>query len=158
MVYLFVKVGSRGRVALFFVAIPHQIGVVLCEQYEDKINGEMFLDFIKTHFQETFSRCKIPNGKRFLQDACHVKNSKKAKQALDTVGAIKFSIHPRSPDFNPIENVFNIVKGELRTQAFEQNINYETFEQFSSRIKHTLENTPTKCIDKTIESMPKKEC
>ena len=34
-------------------------------------------------------------------------------------------------------------------------INYETFEQFSVRVKHTVENTPTKYIDKTIESMPK---
>ena len=116
----------------------------------------MFSDFIKTHLQETFSRFRIPKGKRLLQDGCPVQNSKKARQALDTVGAIKFSIPPRSPDFNPIENIFNFVKSELRTQAFEKNINYETFEQFSVRVKHTLENTPTEYIDKTIESMPKR--
>ena len=80
----------------------------------------MFSDFIKTHFQETFSRCRIPKGKRLLQDGCPVQNSKKARQALDTVGAIKFRIPPRSPDFNPIENIFNFVKSELRTQAFEK--------------------------------------
>ena len=62
---------------------------------------------------------------------------------MDAVGAIKFSIPPRSPDFHPIENVFNFVKSE-------------TFEQFSARVKHTLENTPTKYIDTTIESMPKR--
>ena len=55
-----------------------------------------------------------------------------------------------------MENVFNFVKSEVRTQAFEQNINYETFEQFSARAKHTLGNTPTKYIDKNIESMPKR--
>ena len=38
----------------------------------------------------------------------------------------------------------------------EKNINYKTFKQFSARVKHTLENTPTKCIDNTIESMPKR--
>ena len=108
------------------------------------------------HFQEYFSRCRIPKDKRFLQDGYPVQNSKKARQALDTVGAIKFTIPPRSPDFNPIENIFNFVKGELRTQGFEKNINYETFEQFSIRVKHTLESTPTKYIDKTIESMPKR--
>ena len=106
--------------------------------------------------KHTFSRCRIPKGKRSLQDGCPVQNSKKARQALDTVAAIKFSIPPRSPDFNPIENVSNFVKSELRTQAFEKNINYETFEQFSPRVMHTLENTPTKYIDKTIESMPKR--
>ena len=148
--------GSGGRVAHFTVAIAHQKEVVLCEQYEDKINGDMFSNFIKKHFQETFSRCKIPKGKRFLQDGCPVQNSKNARQTLDTVEAIKFSIPSRSPDFNPIENIFNFVKSELRTQAFEQIINYETFEQFSARAKHTLENTPTKYIDKTIEAMPKR--
>ena len=53
----------------------------------------------KTHFQETFSRCRFPKGKRFLQDGCPVQNSKKARQALDTVGAIKFSITPREKYF-----------------------------------------------------------
>ena len=144
-------VGSGGRVARFIVAIAHQKCIVSCEQCESK-----FSDFIKTHFQETFSRCRIPKDKRFLQDGGPVQNSKKARQAFDTVVAIKFRIHPRSPDFNHIKNIFNFVKSVLRTQAFDKNINYETFEQFSIRVKHTLENNPTKSIDKTIEPMPKK--
>ena len=102
------------------MAIVHQKGTVLCEQYEGKINGDIFSDFIKTHCQEIFSRYKIPKSKRFLQDGCLVQNSKKARQALDTVSAIIFSIPPRSPDFNHIENIFNYFKSELRTQAFEK--------------------------------------
>ena len=116
----------------------------------------MFSDFIKTHFQETFNRCRIPKEKRFFQDGCSVQNNKKARQTLDKVREVKFSIPPRSADLNPIENIFKYVKSELRTQTFEKNIKYETFKQFSIRVKHTLENTPTKYIDKAIESMPKK--
>ena len=74
---------------------------------------------------------------------------------MDTVEAIKFSIPPRSPDFNPIENDFNFAKSELRTRVFEKNINYETFEQFSARVKYTLENIPTRYIDKAIELVSK---
>ena len=121
-------VGSGGKAAHFIVAIVHQKGVILYEQYEDKINRDMFSDFIKKHFQETFSRFRIPKGKSFVQDGCPLQSSKKARQALDKVGAIKFSIPPPSPDFNPIENIFNFVKKELRTQAFEKNINYEIFD------------------------------
>ena len=44
-------VGSGGRVAQFIVVIAHQKGVVLCEHHEGKINGDMFSDFLKTHFQ-----------------------------------------------------------------------------------------------------------
>ena len=35
-------------------------------------------------------------------------------------------------------------------------MNYKTFEKCSIRVKHTLENTPTKYFDKTIESMSKR--
>ena len=56
-----------------------------------------------------------------------VQNSKKARQALDTVGAIKFSIPLLLLDSNPIENIFKYVKKELSTQAFEKNMNYEIF-------------------------------
>ena len=38
-----------------FLAIAHLKGVVLCEQYEGKISGDMFSDFMKTHLQETFN-------------------------------------------------------------------------------------------------------
>ena len=102
------------------MAIVHQKVVVLCEQCEGKINRDIFSNFIKTHFQEIFSRYKIPKSKRFLQDGCPEQNSKKARQTLDTVSAIIFSIPPRSPDFNHIENIFSCVKSELRTQAFEK--------------------------------------
>ena len=75
------------------MAIAHQKDV-LCEQYEGKGNGDMFSDFIKTHLQETLSRCRIPKGKMSFQDGCPVQNSKKAKETLDTVGGINFSISP----------------------------------------------------------------
>ena len=74
--------GSGGRVAHFIVAIAHQKGVVLCEQYEGKINGDMFSDFIKTHFQETFSRCRVPKGKSFLQDGCLLYKTVKRQDKL----------------------------------------------------------------------------
>ena len=90
--------------------IAHQTGVVLCEQYEDKINGDMFSDFIEIHFQETLSWWTIPKEKRLLQDGYPVQNSKKSRQALDTVVAIKFSMPPSSPNFNPIGNILVMSK------------------------------------------------
>ena len=75
---------------------------------------------------------------------------------MDTVASVKISIPSRSSDFNPIRNIFDYVKSELRTQAFEKNTNNETIKQFSLRVKHTFENTPTKYIDKTIKSIPKR--
>ena len=38
-------VGPGGRVAHLIVGIANKKCIVLCEQYEGKINGDMFLDF-----------------------------------------------------------------------------------------------------------------
>lgn len=59
--------GLGGKVAHFIVATVHQKVAVLCEQYEGKTNGGMFLYVIKTHFQEAFSECRIPKGQSFLK-------------------------------------------------------------------------------------------
>ena len=75
---------------------------------------------------------------------------------MDTVGAIKVSIPPCSPECNPIVNIFNYVSDENCTEAFEKSVNYEILEQFPVRVKHILENAPTKPIYNTIESMPKR--
>ena len=82
----------------------------------------MFAQFILDNFPDTFERSSNPQGKLFLQDGDPSQNSRKAKNAIDVIGARKFDIPPGSPDMNPIENVFNNVKMELHKQALEQNI------------------------------------
>ena len=149
-------VGSGGKVAHFMVAIAYMKGVILCEQYEGRVNGEMFANFIYKHFESTFERSANPAGKLFLQDGDPSQNSKKAKIALDAVGARKFSIPPRSPDMNPIENVFNFAKDTLHQQALDQNITFENMEQYSAQVKHTLENISIAYLNKTINSMDKR--
>ena len=149
-------VGSGGNVAHFIVAIAYDKGVVLSEQYTGRINGDMFANFVTEHFQDTFALSANPAGKLFLQDGDPSQNSKKANTSLEKVGARKFAIPPRSPDMNPIENVFNYVKAELRSQALKQNITFENFDDFSNRVKQTLENVPTDYINKTIDTMNKR--
>ena len=67
-----------------------------------------------------------------------------------------FSIPSRSPDLNPIENVFNLVRQQLGKDALQLEITYETYEQFCCRVKQTIENFSIDVINKTIESMPKR--
>ena len=149
-------VGSGGKVPHFIVAIACGKGIILCEQYHRRINGEMFVEFITEHFDDTFEKSANPRGKLFLQDGDPSQNSKKAKVSWDKVEARKFDIPPRSPDINPIENVFNFVKAELHAQALRDSIAQENFQQFSSRVKQTLESIPIDYIDKTIDSMGKR--
>ena len=62
----------------------------------------------------------------------------------------------RSSDINPSENVFHLVKNLLESEAIQENITCETFEQFKTRVLRTIENVDPTIIDKAIESMPQR--
>ena len=67
-----------------------------------------------------------------------------------------FSIPPRYPDINQIENFFHLVKKQLNRDALEQNITQESDRQFSDRVKETILSFPVATIDNIIESMDKR--
>ena len=62
----------------------------------------------------------------------------------------------RSPDLNPIENVFNIVKKQLEDEAIQIRITNEPFEKFKERVLQCLNNVSVNIIDRTLTSMPKR--
>ena len=150
------KEGTGGRMANFMVAIAYNHGVNLCEQYEEKLTGQYFADFIREHFDSTFLNSPNPRGKLFLQDGDPRQNSALAKRAMSDVGARLFAIPPRSPDINPIENFFHLIQKKLAKDALELNITKETFKQFSKRVKRTMINYPTETINSIITSMGKR--
>ena len=49
------------------------------------------------------------------------------------MGAKKISIPARSPDINPIENVFNYIRTKLIEEHLNINITFENFEEYSAR-------------------------
>ena len=85
------------------------------------------------------------------------KNSRKAQDAIAAVGARKFAIPARSPDLNPIENVFHNVKTQLQNDALSKQINKEPYSQFCARVKQTLLNYSPEIIDRTIASMDQRD-
>jgi transposase len=91
-----------------------------------------------------------------LQDGDPNQNSRKAKLAMSAVGARNFTIPARSPDLNPIENVFHNVKRQLQDDALSKRITKETYSQFCTRVKVTLLNYLPDILDRTIESMDKR--
>jgi transposase len=50
-----------------------------------------------------------------------------ATKALEDIVAEMHVIPPRSPDLNPVENMFHIVKNDLERQAICENITAESF-------------------------------
>jgi hypothetical protein len=149
------KEGSGGKMANFLVAIAYNKGVILCEQYEH-MDGEFFQEFAMEHFPTAFKKSSNPKGKLFLQDGDPSQNSAKAKKAFAAVGCSIFAIPARSPDFNPIENIFNNIRAYLKEEVERKKITKENYVQFSARVKTTIEQYPLVTINKTIDSMMKR--
>ena len=91
-----------------------------------------------------------------LQDGDPSQNSKKALIALQEANFELFLTPPRSPELNPIENMFALVKRELCTQAILGLIERESFGKFSSRVKATLYSISKKHINDIIDSYGKR--
>ena len=88
---------------------------------------------------------------RFLQDDDPIQNSVVGQKAIGNIGALLFRILARSPDLNPIENIFKIVSAKLKRDALRKQITHETFKQFSRRVEKSLRNINPKTLDLTIE-------
>ena len=147
------KVGSGGKVAHFIVCISYGKGVCFVHQYV-KITGAYFAQFVKENFKEIFKRCCNPRSKLFLQDGDPSQNSKVAKTEMEKLKIAQLHIPARSPDINPIENVFHLVDRKLKKDAVEKNITRESYRDFCERVKNTLLQFPTSTIDNIIQSMP----
>ena len=145
-------VGTGGRVLKVFVAISFGQGVICCEEYE-RLDGELFKSFVTEHFPKILRKSKKGHSRLFIQDGDPRQNSAKARKAIASVGAKLLAIPPRSPDLNPIENVFHLVRKRLDIEAFEQKITHETFNQYTARVKNTLYSMDKAVIDNIIASM-----
>ena len=79
------------------------------------MNAVYFSEFVRRNFPALFhgrERRKI-----FVMDNDPSQTSAMAMKAIGDQGAQLFCIPARSPDLNPIENVFHIVKSNLEMQV-----------------------------------------
>jgi transposase len=145
------KEGTGGKYAKLVVAISYGKGVIICEPYE-KMNGEYFASFIEGYFKQMF-RHAGKDSMVFIQDGDPSQNSAAAKRAMQRVKAQLLPIPARSPDLNPIENMFHLVSQKLKNDAIRNNLTHESFQQFQDRVISTINAIPLITIDRTIASM-----
>lgn len=115
------KVGSGGKTLKYLVAISYNVGVILFEEYEH-MTGNFFASFIGQTFEQMFVESKKGDTRLFIQDNDPSQNSAVAKIALQRVSAQLLKIPPRSPDLNPIENMFKSVSDDLHDSAIEKQL------------------------------------
>ncbi|KAL9978526.1 hypothetical protein ACROYT_G016052 [Oculina patagonica] len=145
---------AGGRILHVMVAVAYGKGVILKDVY-DKLNGCYFSQLIRTHFNSCFASAGPKrNGNRvFVMDNDPSQTSRLACQAMEEVEAELHTIPPRSPDLNPIENIFHVLRKIMDQEVQSHNITYETFEEFKERVLRTLDNIDIELIDKTIANM-----
>lgn len=105
---------------------------------------------------DTFARCGKADieESKWLQDGDPRQNSKVARQAWEKLGCEMFGIPARSPDLNPIENIFHTVRKQLKQDAIDRQIEKETYVQFCKRVHETITSLSLDYIKTTIASMP----
>ena len=118
--------------------------------------GESIAKIVKKDFPKAFRDSINPKNELLLLDGDPVQNSKKANRAFDATGCKVFAIPARSPDLNPIENIFNRIREKLTKDAITHQIKQENFEEFSASVKRTFIEFPVEELDKTIASMQKR--
>ena len=145
------KCGTGGKYVRLIVAISYAKGVVACVPYE-KMDRKYFASFLRAHFEDMIFASK-KNSRIWIQDGDPCQNSAPARQAMEELDANLFPIPPRSPDINPIENIFHMVRKTLTQDAMKQNITQESIQEFQERIMKTMFELPICYVDKTIASL-----
>ena len=81
-----------------------------------------------------------PKAKRILVDDDPSQNSKVVMAAIQQINGKFFRIPARSPDLDPIENLFHLARKNLNIDARSRHITTETMEQFAVGVQCTLMN------------------
>lgn len=139
----------------FMVGMSFDKGVVMCVPLTEKMCGNYYARLIRDEFHVALERCEKP-GKRILQDGDPSQNSKAARNELRRQHILLFAIPPRSPDLNPIENLFNQIRRSIKEQALQKRLERETKEQFILRVQELLFNFDKDRVNNLILSMPKR--
>ena len=138
------------------VTISKRKGAVLCKQYFGVIRGRKFARIIRREFVGAFATSCKPDGKVFLQDGCPRQNGACVRRALELKGATISRISSRNPHLNCIENFFHLVNKKIQTDTIDNNIERQTFEEFSEKVEDTMRNFSVETIDKIIGTMAKR--
>ncbi len=102
------KPGNRGTNVSMIGAIKES-GLQAVYPYDGAINAERFLDFIENKVLP-----KMVPGDVLIMDNCRVHHSKLVKAWLKKLSVEVLYLPPYSPELNPIEEAWSVIKQGLR--------------------------------------------
>ncbi|MDQ6961348.1 MAG: transposase [Mariprofundaceae bacterium] len=87
------------------ITVLHQDNINAPMAYHGTMNTELFLCWIKKLLLPTLSK-----GQVVIMDNASIHKNIKVKEMLEDAGCILLYLPPCSPDFNPIENYWAVMK------------------------------------------------
>lgn len=97
-------------------------------RYSGTANSDLFL-----YWLETFLLPILKKGQIIIMDNCSIHKSLKVKELIASVGCRLLYLPPYSPDLNPIENYWAVMKGNIKKIR-------NNFEDIVEAIDQTLTN------------------
>ena len=106
--------GTGWNVALYMVVILYGRNVIAAEQYHGRVNPKTFSSFVCEHFARGF--------KKVLKVWLSFIGQCRTQICMGWAWLLKIYGPARTPDLNPVENIFHIVKRRLHQDALDWQI------------------------------------
>jgi len=120
---------ARGRTSV--IASLNQDNIHAPMAYHGTMNGELFLCWIKDFLLPSLSK-----GQVIIMDNASIHKGIQVKEMIEAAGCTLLYLPPYSPDFNPIENYWAVMKKQIRKVR-------EFFNKFDEAIDSVLQNKKT---------------
>ena len=100
-----------------------------------------------------FSKANKNGSCLFIQYGDPSQTSKPSRDAMAEVKVELLQIHPRSPELNPVGNIFKFDGDKLRADVLKFEIRRESFQSFLGGVISTMRSIRIETINKTKDLM-----
>ena len=117
---------------------------------DGNIDSQGYSSMLEEHLEASKGMCGLDDTMWFQQDNAPAHSSKTTKGFLASKGVRTLPWPPQSPDMNPIENLWSLIKNELRGKKFPNK------KALWNAVQDVWYNIPTSKVQRIIESMPRR--
>ena len=116
--------------------------------FEGKVTSKKYMKMIKKHFLSFIKNKEIENY-IFQQDNCSIHKSRFSLEKFDELEIPLLEWPSRSPDLNPMENLWSILVKEV----YKDNIVFDNLDDLKNSIIVAWKNIGKKILQKLVDSM-----